>query len=84
MRKILVVGSTRSFLEWKKIRPKVFKVRQIRHIFRAENVLGLVGEQGDLVIELHDADLEAMNEIRRRGFIVRTPLDESSGDVTAQ
>ena len=70
MKKVLVVGSHTAFLHWKLTKPNELRVRQIRHIASPVHAVGLVAESGDQVVVLHDANLEALEILSRRGFII--------------
>ena len=75
MRKILVVGRYGTFQDWKRTRPEEYKARQLIHIDSMVDAVGRHPNFEDIVVALDDADPTVLGELRRRGFIVRTPLD---------
>jgi hypothetical protein len=77
MRKILVVGGRAHFESWKRTRPQSYKARELINIRGIIDAVGRSANEGDMVILLPDADHFAVDSLRVRGFIVRTPPDET-------
>lgn len=69
-----VVGSQKSFDEWRLRNDIPKKFNGVMHIRSVHDVFGLrpsASENDQSIVVLHDADEDAVIELRRRGF--KTP-----------